>query len=201
MNINLKPEITADIKFYPNEDGSPRAFPSTPPILKCRLLYAGEYFDCELFLDKFKPPAPGGVFKAPIKFLWPEGILPRLKLKDGFQLWEGGVIGEGQVVEIKTLGAVYDEIKATFSPRDLAEYNGLLKDFADLTSGKNNEDIWQELKQHGDLPRTLDTIHKLRHKYHLLVPGQPFYTIRVPDPNGYKSRRGQEPKTLEKSWG
>jgi hypothetical protein len=101
----VKPDIIANICLVSKEEGSPRTLPISRAWfgLGCPIEYKGHKFDCKILLDENKIDFELGTCRRiPLKFLWPEGIVPRLKIGDSFLLWERGVIGQGTVTEILT---------------------------------------------------------------------------------------------------
>ena len=101
----LTPDVMAKVRLYPSEEGG-RSKPIPAVQFSCPLFFQGEGFDCRLLLDQAGIALPLGTsVVVPIKFLFPEHIMPRLKRGDQFRLWEGKVIAEGEVLEvISTLG-------------------------------------------------------------------------------------------------
>jgi hypothetical protein len=99
--MTIKSDIIARIRLLRTEEGGWR-HPKTGPMLKCPLEFQGKMFDCAVFLDDVGPLAPGDEAKVPIDFLWPELIVPRLKVGDHFTLWDLGTKAEGVVEEIGT---------------------------------------------------------------------------------------------------
>jgi hypothetical protein len=95
----MKPEIRAKVHFYPTTEGG-RLKATPADHFGCPLSFGGRNFDCRLLLDDIGPVSPGETVEVPIQFLCPEDIVPRLRPGDRFQLWEGGFIGEGEVLEI-----------------------------------------------------------------------------------------------------
>ena len=199
---DIKSEVIADIKLFSRQEANPKTFPLCPPLYECPLYYNEQYYDCQLILDAFEDPIElGASFEAPIKFLWPQAIVPRLKYGDTFCLWENGVIGAGKIIATTNRGPVYDNIKLKFTPSDLKLYDKLCNRFAELSSGKNNITLWRELELPGSLVNTLEEIHALREKYNVIVKGQPFYYIWVLDPNESPLKKACEKQKLEKCWG
>ncbi len=62
----------------------------------------------------------------------------------------------------------YEDIEKNFSKEDLAQYNLLCREFVELTSGKNNAELWNLTQSQSRLRIVLDEIHSLRGKYDLL---------------------------------
>jgi hypothetical protein len=198
----IKPEIRARIRLFSKQEGSPKNFPLCPPQYECPLYYKEQYYDCQLILDAFDRPLElGSSFEAPVKFMWPQAVAPKLRPGDSFCLWDEGIIGEGKITAIINRGFVYENIKSKFSPADLKNYDQLCARFAELSIGKNNITLWNELELPGPLLNTLDEIHELRQQYNVIVKGQPFYYIWVFDPDEEQTLKACQKKKLEKSWG
>ena len=98
----MRPDIIADIKFYPTKEGGRKT--NIPPEIKFfgyPFEHNGEFNDCRLLLDNFGKIEPGdSVNDVPIVFLYPELVLPKLKIGDPFKLWEGGFKAEGKIKKI-----------------------------------------------------------------------------------------------------
>jgi len=96
----LTPNVMARVRLYTSEEGG-RSQPIPAIQFSCPLFFQGEGFDCRLLLDQ---PGIGLLLGesavVPIKFLFPEDIMPRLKKGDQFRLWEGKEIAKGEVLEI-----------------------------------------------------------------------------------------------------
>jgi len=74
----------------------------------------------------------------------------------------------------------YEDLKQKFSKKDLAEYDRLCLAFVKLRAEKNNIELWQELveSEHpSELKETLRKINKLRSKYDLIPPLEPFFYV------------------------
>ena|SRR5881396_3116215 len=63
---------------------------------------AGHGYDCRLLVRRTgKPIAPGETADGiPIIFLSTEDVLPHLRVGISFELWEGRIIGDGEVMEM-----------------------------------------------------------------------------------------------------
>ena len=104
----MDPDIYARISLKKTEDGG-----RTGPILArdygCPLFFQNEYelekhgYDCRLLLSQLgKGIAPGETLaKVPIRVLCPETVIPHLLVGARFQMWEGKVIGHGEVLSIE----------------------------------------------------------------------------------------------------
>jgi hypothetical protein len=102
----LTPHVMAKVRLYTNEEGG-RSKPIPAIQFSCPLFFQGEGFDCRLLLDQAGIDLPlGGNAVVPIKFLFPEHIVPRLKKGDQFRLWEGKEIAVGEVLEVISTGSL-----------------------------------------------------------------------------------------------
>jgi hypothetical protein len=64
----------------------------------------GQRFDARLDLTDAGRHPPGHRFQAPLKFLAPEGALPRIEIGKTFALWEEHAIGSAKVVALRVTG-------------------------------------------------------------------------------------------------
>jgi hypothetical protein len=94
-----QPDIIASVRFYTTEAGG-RKGPTPPDKFGCPFDFQGEKFDCRLLLGGVGSIAPGATARVPIAFLYPELVKPRLKVGNGFTLWEMRTIAVGVVEEI-----------------------------------------------------------------------------------------------------
>jgi hypothetical protein len=97
--IKDKPDIIASIQFISSKAGG-RKSPIVMPIFKCIFEHQDEMNDCAIFLDELGDVWPGQRITAPIKFLYPELVRPRIKIGDSFKLREMGTIANGVIEEI-----------------------------------------------------------------------------------------------------
>lgn len=70
----------------------------------------------------------------------------------------------------------YEDIERLFSKDDLAKYNSLCSEFVNLTSGKNNIELWDMVQHLSELRTILDEIHLLRSRYDFLK-GEVFFKV------------------------
>lgn len=70
------------------------------PVFGCIFEHAGEANDCGLLINEKGDVWPGQKITAPIFFLRPDLVRPRLKVGDAFQLSEGLPIAHGVIDEI-----------------------------------------------------------------------------------------------------
>ena len=62
----------------------------------------------------------------------------------------------------------YADIKAAFTPDDLARYNTLCTELIELTRGKQNAELWDMAQPGQKLRGVLEEIHAVREKYDFL---------------------------------
>jgi hypothetical protein len=93
------PDILALVHFYAASEGG-RKDSTRSDTYRCPLKFGGELFDCVLLLADIGPLNPGSKAIVPIRFLFPEIIVPRLNSGDHFLLWEGRTVAEGVVLEV-----------------------------------------------------------------------------------------------------
>lgn len=94
----IKPDIIANIRLYPTEEGGRRG-PTPSDYWGCIFVYQNETFKCRLLLQDVGPLSPGTEAKVPIKFLSPQTVT-LLTVGSQFRLREMGVIGEGMVAAL-----------------------------------------------------------------------------------------------------
>jgi len=92
-------DIHANVGFLSAAEGG-RTGPTPADQLRCIFEYAGECFDCVLWLDRVGSLSPGQRVKVPIAFLFPEYIRAGLRVGSGFRLRDSRTITEGSVLEI-----------------------------------------------------------------------------------------------------
>src|SRR6266568_7777809 len=100
---DLQPDAVVRVRFLKTDEGG-RATPIPPGgMFGCPFVFAGEYFDCRLFLqDRTAPISPGDTVEVALKFLWPDLIKPRLRQGSPCGLWEGKIIADGVVSRVFT---------------------------------------------------------------------------------------------------
>ena len=91
--------IKATVYFLPTEDGG-RKTPAGKQIFLVPFLLNGSYYDCVLKLFDVGPMRPGQTAEIPIVFMCPQRVIPLLKHRSKFELWEGRTIAKGTVTEI-----------------------------------------------------------------------------------------------------
>jgi poly(A) polymerase Pap1 len=85
----------------------------------------------------------------------------------------------GQMTSKREL--TYEDLKNIFSKEDLNRNDKLCLTFAELTAGKNNIQLWEELVEadaHSKLGQTLEEIQEIRKKYDLYPElGEVFFSV------------------------
>ena len=99
MTTAVTPEIVVEITLLQTEVGGRKS-----PILQGEyrgVLGVGEeHFSVRLFVPLEDGIAPGQVQQFGVQFLVPQAALPHFPIGVSFTLWEGRVIGHGQVIEV-----------------------------------------------------------------------------------------------------
>jgi hypothetical protein len=93
------PEIVAHVRLFPTSEGG-RAGPTPSDQFGCPLVVGDKMFDCRMLLSEVGPLYPGQSALVPIKFLSPDLAMPLLSIGSRFHIWDGKVVGEGEVKEI-----------------------------------------------------------------------------------------------------
>ena len=95
----IVPDILATVHFYKTEEGG-RKGPTPMEFFACPFVFQGKLYDCRLLLWDHGSIFPGDTVKGvPIKFIFPD-VLSKIKEKDKFNLWEGGIKAEGIIEKI-----------------------------------------------------------------------------------------------------
>ncbi|MES2803916.1 MAG: hypothetical protein V4654_15595 [Bdellovibrionota bacterium] len=103
MNEN-KHHILADIVLYSSENGG-RKGPTPTKSFGCPLQILDKLFDCRFILENLGSLFPGDEkHRIPVIFLSPGEALNFFGLGSKFKIWELGIIGEGRVVEVNSIG-------------------------------------------------------------------------------------------------
>ena len=97
----MSPEIFARVHFFRAEDGG-RKGPTSPKFFGCPFLMDGQKNDCRLVLSEVGSISPGQTIEVPIAFLAPNLVIERLKVGRKFELWEMGIIAEGEILKVLT---------------------------------------------------------------------------------------------------
>jgi hypothetical protein len=97
-----KPDIIVDILLLPADAGGRQG-----PILcgnwhSCQVRFEDELFDCRIDMTESCSIYPGANGCAPIKFLRPDLILPRLSIGSEFDLCEGKPIGHAVIMNLSS---------------------------------------------------------------------------------------------------
>jgi hypothetical protein len=98
MIIPSAADALVRIRLLPTDAGG-RQGPTPDRWFGCIFAYQGEMYDCRLILEESGSLFPGSEAIVPIQFLNP-GVVSYLRQGSRFELWEGKIIGEGEVVRI-----------------------------------------------------------------------------------------------------
>lgn len=94
------PDIKVNVQFYKTEENG-RKSPTAAEYFGCIFVIGSDKHDCRLLLQAIGPIAPGDYKKnVPIKFLYTELVMPKLKIGTKFYLWDMRNIAEGEVTQI-----------------------------------------------------------------------------------------------------
>ncbi len=92
-------DVKARVRFYDTKEGGRKgALPLVE--LRCPMMIDEELFDCLLVLPKSKQIVPGDTAIVSVEFLSPHIVIPMLYVGKKFNLWEGGLIAEGEITTI-----------------------------------------------------------------------------------------------------
>jgi hypothetical protein len=94
----MKPDIIISVRFMPTSEGG-RETPVQGQFYSCPLFIDGEGFDCRLLLDG-RCLDLGASYDVPVKFLYRDKALPKMKPGAEVHLWEGRNIAQGQVIQV-----------------------------------------------------------------------------------------------------
>jgi len=90
--------LVARFSLLPTDSGG-RKSPIPAGQFRTVIGQSDDYFSAAIF--PAAPISPGGEsVTCPVTFLLPDEALPQFPVGRAFELWEGGVKGHGQVVEI-----------------------------------------------------------------------------------------------------
>lgn len=93
-------DVTADIYFYSTEEGGCKiALPVNQ--FRCPMIINDEMFDCLLVYPSDELIHPSDEVRVSMEFLSPEIVLPMLYVGKKFQLWERGIIAEGEIKSLE----------------------------------------------------------------------------------------------------
>jgi hypothetical protein len=96
----MKPDAIIKIRLKTTTEGGRQgAIKVAKHPYGCPLFVGGEAFDCR-FLIEDQTLELVGTYEVPIKFLFPELVLPRLSVGMPVTLWEGKDIATGEVVRL-----------------------------------------------------------------------------------------------------
>ncbi|ULR88299.1 hypothetical protein [Comamonas sp. B21-038] len=94
----MKPDIIISVRFLHTSEGG-RETPVQGQFYSCPLFVDGEGFDCRLLLGGRRLEL-GECYEVPVKFLYRDKALPKMKPGTPVHLWEGRNIADAQVVQI-----------------------------------------------------------------------------------------------------
>ena len=92
-------DIIANIRLFTREEGG-RESETPSDRLACMFEYEGQLFDCWVLLETTGPLKPGTQARIPIRFAFPELIIPRVNAGSWFKLKDYRTIAEGTVEEV-----------------------------------------------------------------------------------------------------
>lgn len=93
------PHILAEISLLTTEEGGLKG-PFLFPVIKLLTRIGDSYHDCGIDFSESIPLYPGGSAIAPVEFLCPDLVMPKLKVGDTFDLWHGRVVGHARVLQL-----------------------------------------------------------------------------------------------------
>lgn len=96
---NKQAKITAEIQLLRTDQNGLGA-PLTQKKVGCIFTYRGEDFSCFILIDDGKGLSPGMAGEIFIKFVYPELIVPRLKVGARFDLRDYRVFAHGKILAI-----------------------------------------------------------------------------------------------------
>ncbi|MCB1025307.1 MAG: hypothetical protein KDB79_13005 [Acidobacteria bacterium] len=99
MNKKQAGETIIKFRFYEVGEGG-RQSPLPLKEFRCPMMIDNELFDCLINIPNGGPVNPGDTILASVEFLSPDLVLPMLHIGKKVQLWERGVIAEGEVSAI-----------------------------------------------------------------------------------------------------
>jgi len=94
----MKPDIIISVRFSLAPEGG-RGTPVQGQVYSCPLLIDGGGFDCRLLLDGRRLDL-GACYEVPVKFLYRDKALPKMKPGAAVHLWEGRDIAQGRVIKV-----------------------------------------------------------------------------------------------------
>ncbi|MDP1699942.1 MAG: hypothetical protein Q8L53_03135 [Aestuariivirga sp.] len=93
------PTVTVSVHFLTSEEGG-RTSATPPDKLHCMFDLQGKYYDCRILLDSVGSVLPGQTVTAPLIFIDPETIIPKLVVGLKFNLHDPRLIATGTVMKI-----------------------------------------------------------------------------------------------------
>ena len=99
MSTTVTPEIIVEITLLPTEEGG-RLGAIRQGEYRGVLGVGAENFSVRFFVPVESGLNPGETSRFGVQFLFPEMALPYFPIGALFTVWEGGIIGQGQVLEV-----------------------------------------------------------------------------------------------------
>ena len=94
----MTPDIIIIVRFLATSEGG-RETQVQGEFYSCPLFIDGVGFDCRLLLNG-RPLDLGETYEVPVKFLFRDKALPKMKIGAMVHLWEGRNVAEGRVTQI-----------------------------------------------------------------------------------------------------
>jgi hypothetical protein len=93
------PHVLVELILLAIQDGGLKAS-ITVPIVKLIARIGDCYHDCGIDVSTSTPLYPGESTIAPVEFLCPDLVMPKLTVGDTFDLWHGRVVGHARVLQL-----------------------------------------------------------------------------------------------------
>ena len=99
--MNNDYDVVVRVRFLTTQEGGRRTNLSgaVVPFYACPMIVDGQYFDCRIYIDG-KVIALGEQYDLKAKFLSSEIVIPKLYIGKEISIWEGKIVGKGEVLEI-----------------------------------------------------------------------------------------------------
>jgi hypothetical protein len=91
-------DITIELRFKTTTEGG-RKNSIIGGVYSCPMLIDGEAFECRLYFEN-KTIQLGESYVVNVKFMNPDIVLPKLAIGKRVALWEGKIVGDGNVIKI-----------------------------------------------------------------------------------------------------
>lgn len=99
MSKVIDPDVIAYVRFLTPDEGG-WSFPMPSTFLGCFFFVNNEYFSCRLYLSEVGPLSLGDSAEVPIKFLYPDYVMPLLSEGTHFKLRTLQTIAVGHVLRV-----------------------------------------------------------------------------------------------------